>query len=128
MQILPKNECVAFQLHPEIRLAGSLPSRIPVSQIAQVKTPSPGILLATESGLNLHIAADQPMILEILWDQLKQLQHPTWNEITQFVLLPRSLELARSTANEILRSHNEQTKKKKELEQLVGRLVGSVLR
>jgi len=51
----------------------------------------------------------------MIWEQLEGLSHPTWSELIQYLKLPRKLELAESTAMDILRSHGEQSSRVKEL-------------
>ncbi len=119
IEILPKSECIAISLHPRIRLSGSLPPHLPIGKIDRVKAPMPGLLLATESGFTLHIGSESPMLLNILWDQLDGLAHPTWNELLQYLRLPRKIELAESTALDVLRSHEEQTIRLKALRDLL---------
>lgn len=108
LETLPKNECVLPTVHPRVRLSGSLPPHLPIDRIDRVKTPVPGILLSTESGFSLHIASEVPLFLTMLWDQMDGLNHPTWTELMNYLRLPRKVELAESTALEILRSHGEQ--------------------
>jgi len=119
LAILPKTERVSISTHPRIRLSGSLPPHLPIGKIDRVKMPSPGILLATESGFNLHIGADSSLLISLIWDQLEGLKHPTWNELIEHLQLPRKLELAESTAFEVLRSHSEQTGRLQELRNLL---------
>ncbi len=108
MAILPPSERVQVTLHPEVRLSGTLPPHLAIGKISRVRAPSPGLLLATESGLNLHLASEQPRLLEILADQCEGLAHPTWHELLQYLTLPRTLDLLEATASDILRCHGEQ--------------------
>jgi len=117
--ILPKNECVTVSIHPRIRLSGSLPPHLPISRMEKVKVPSPGVLLSTESGFSLHIGADSSLLLSMIQDQLQGVEHPTWNELLQYLKLPRRVELAESTALEVLRSHTEQHDRLDELKNLL---------
>jgi hypothetical protein len=119
LNILPKGECVAISLHPRIRLSGSLPPHLPIGKIERVKAPIPGILLATESGFTLHIGSDSSVLIHMLWEQLEGLTHPTWNELLQYLRLPRKIELAESTAFDVLRSHGEQMTRLQELRSLL---------
>lgn len=117
LDILPKSECVAITLHPLARFTGTLPPHLPIGKIDRVKAPTPGILFATESGLNLHVSSENPRVIEMIWDQLEALKDstalsgwstwPTWNELAQYLRLPRRVELAEATASEILKSHGE---------------------
>jgi hypothetical protein len=120
LEVLPKGECVAISLHPRIRLSGSLPPHLPIGKIDRVKAPSPGILFATESGFSLHIGTDSTVLLNMVWEQLEGLSHPTWNELLQYLKLPRKIELAESTALDVLRSHGEQSARLKDLHDLLG--------
>ena len=119
IEVLPRSECVAISLHPRIRLSGTLPPHLPIQKIDRVKAPTHGILLATESGFALHVGSDNSLLVHILWDQLQGLQHPTWSELLQYLRLPRRVELAESTALDILRSYEEQSLRLKELQDLL---------
>jgi hypothetical protein len=119
LEVLPKGECIAVSVHPKIRLTGTLPPHIPVDRIERVKAPSPGILFSTESGFSLHLASEVPLLINMLWDQLNGITHPTWNELLQYLRLPRKIELAESTALDVLRSHGEQAAKLKDLKELL---------
>ena len=77
LETLPHTECIPVSLHPKIRLSGSLPPHLPIDRIERVKSPVPGLLLATESGFSLHISADVPLFLTMLSEQLEGLSHPT---------------------------------------------------
>jgi hypothetical protein len=120
LEILPKNEQIPVTIHPKIRLSGTLPAHLPIGRIERVKTPLPGITLATESGFTLHIGTEIPILIQIVWDQLEALTHPTWNELVQYLRVPRRTELAESTALDVLRSHEEQAAHVKEVRQLLG--------
>ncbi len=119
LDILPKGECITVSLHPKIRLSGSLPPHLPIGKIDRVKAPTPGIFLATESGFSLHIGSENSVLIHILWEQLEGLSHPTWSELLQYLRVPRKIELAESTALDVLRSHGEQTSLLKELKDLL---------
>ncbi|MBL7713998.1 MAG: hypothetical protein JNL01_00935 [Bdellovibrionales bacterium] len=103
MEVLPVSERVPASLHSEVKLSGKLPPHIPIGRIEKVRLPSPGILLATESGLSLHLAIHQNRLVEILMDQLDGVRCPTWNELCQIWNLPRHLEVAESMASDVLR-------------------------
>jgi hypothetical protein len=120
VDILPKAECVTVPLHPRIRMSGSLPPHLPIGKIERVKSPMAGILLATESGFTLHLGSDSTLLISMLWEQLEGLSHPTWNELLQYLRLPRKVDLAESTAFDVLRSHGEQIARLKELRDLLG--------
>jgi hypothetical protein len=120
LKILPKAEVTAISLHPRISLVGSLPLHLPISQMTPTKSPSPGILLATEAGISLKVHSDSAVLLDMLWDQLEGLSSPTWSELLQYLRLPRRIELAETTASDVLRSHGEQTRRIRELTELLG--------
>jgi hypothetical protein len=119
LKILPKPEITAITLHPRVTLSGSLPLHLPISQIAPTKVPSPGILLSTEAGISIKIHSDMPILLEMIWDQLEGLSSPTWSELLQYLKLPRRMELAETTASDVLRSHGEQTRRIRDLLELL---------
>ncbi len=119
LDILPKGECCPVSSHPRIRLTGTLPPHLAIGRMERVKTPAPGILLVTESGFNLHLGTDSAFLLNLIWDQLDGVKHPTWSELLQYLKVPRRLELAESTALDVLRSHAEQVSKLKEIRELL---------
>lgn len=119
LDILPKSECMPIALHSGVRLSGALPPHLPIGRIDRIKSPGPGILLSTESGFNLTITSENNRLLDMLWDQLDGLQNPTWNELAQHLRLPRRLEVAETTANDVLTSHGELSGKLRDLAQLL---------
>ncbi len=119
LDILPASESIALTLHPMVRLSGSLPGHLPIVRIEQVRVPMNGILFATESGFHLHLGAESQVILDMIWNQLQGVSHPTWSELIQFIRLPRSLEIADATAQDVLRSHGEQMARLKDLSELI---------
>lgn len=72
-----------------------------------MKSPANGILLATEMGMFVQLTSDQLMVIDMLWEQLEHAKHPTWSELVQSLRLPRRLEMAQATAEDILKSHAE---------------------
>jgi hypothetical protein len=107
LKVLPQAELSSLSAHPRVQISGNLPPHLPISRIERVKTPSAGVLLATELGFFIHLACDGTTVLDMLWEQLSQVQHPTWSELLQSIKLPRRVEFAQSTANEVLKSHAE---------------------
>lgn len=119
LNILPPSESIPMVQHPLAKVSGNLPQHIPVSKMERIKSPAPGILFATELGLHMIVSSENPRILEILWQQLEGLAHPTWSELLDYLKLPRRIELAEATANDILRSHGEQAKRAHDLVELL---------
>ncbi len=111
LRILPKGESVSFALHSGITLSGNLPSHHPISQIQQHKGSQRQINLFTEAGQNLEIQADPAILADMLMQQFEGTKHPTWSELIAEMRLPRTLELAETTAFEVIENHKEQTKK-----------------
>ncbi len=109
LKILPMSERIPLTVHPMVRMSGVLPLQIPILNIARVKTPNPGILLTTESGLNCTLSTESTLLTAMIWEQLSTLKNPTWSEIVETLRLPRRLELAETTAADVLRLHGEQT-------------------
>lgn len=105
--ILPRSELTQITLHQRLRLSGSLPLHVAIGRVDRVKAPSPGILLSTEIGFSLHLGSDSQLVLDMLWDQLEGMVNSTWSELLQFIRLPRRLELAESTARDIMHSYAE---------------------
>jgi hypothetical protein len=119
LEILPPSECISITIQPQLRLSGSIPPHLPIHRIDRTKSPEPGILLATETGFNLHLTAEDPILIEMVWEQIRNLTHPTWSELVQFVKVPRKVELAQITATDVIRSHGLQSKKVDELSSLL---------
>jgi hypothetical protein len=121
LRILPTAELLPATLHPQVQLLGQIPQQVPIVRIARVKTPRSGLLLVTESGFQTQINSENPRIMDLLEAQLKQLEHPTWAEVTQFLKLPRRIEMAETAAHEILLSHGEQLVRLKELDSILAK-------
>lgn len=119
LNILPPSEVVGVTMHSRSNLTGSLPPHLPIGRIERVKTPTPGVLLSTERGECLHIGFDSAIFVDIIWEQVRELKHPTWSELIDYIRIPRRLDLAESTANDVLRSHGEISSKLKELTDLL---------
>ncbi|MGK5087408.1 hypothetical protein WDW86_07600 [Bdellovibrionota bacterium FG-2] len=111
LRILPKGESVSFTLHPGVSLSGNLPNHHPITQIQQHKSAQKQILLFTEAGAHLEIQTEQAILSDMLMQQLETTKHPTWSELTSEIRLPRTLELAETTAAEVIDNYKEQTKK-----------------
>jgi hypothetical protein len=119
IDVLPKSERASITSHPKVRLTGTLPPHLSITRMDKVKMPSPGILLTTESGFHLHIGSKNSLLISLIWDQLEGFKHPTWSELVENLQLPRKLEMAESTAFEVLRSYSEQSGRLKELTDLL---------
>lgn len=119
LDILPKGECSPVTLSDLVQMMGTLPLHLPIGRMDRVKSPTPGIALATESGFQMTLVSHTPRILEILWDQLNGIQHPTWSELSQYLRVPRRLDYLEATASEILQAHGAQTQLLQDLETLV---------
>ena len=119
LEVLPKTELTPMTFHPQTQWVGQIPPHIPITQFDRIKMPQPGISFSTELGINNQVYSDSPMILDMIWDQLEGLTHPTWTELVHYVKLPRRLEIAEVTARDVLFSHGEQTAKIRELEELI---------
>jgi hypothetical protein len=119
LDILPKQECVQITLNPRLKIVGQIPPYLPIGRFDRIRMPQAGILLSTEIGLTTQIFADNHLLLDMIWEQLEGLVHPTWNELVQYLRVPRRLEIAEATASDVLRSHGEQSQRLNELRELV---------
>ncbi|HCM38445.1 MAG: hypothetical protein A2Z97_16535 [Bdellovibrionales bacterium GWB1_52_6] len=115
LSILPKSEPLLISMHPLITVSGNLPLHIPISKIDLVKMPAPTLMFLTEIGLHMRLTSDHPRILEVIAQQLEGITHPTWSEIVENVRVPRRIELAETTASDILKSYGEQVTRAGEL-------------
>jgi hypothetical protein len=120
LDILPKAECTAVTFSPLVKIVGQIPPHIPIGRFDRIRTPQPGVLLSTEIGLNTQNFSSSPVLLDILWEQLDGLVHPTWSELVQYLRVPRRLEIAEATASDVLRSHGEQSRRLQEITELLG--------
>lgn len=120
LEILPKAECTAVTYSPRVKISGQLPTHVAIGQISRIRGPQPGILLSTEIGLSSQLTFDSPVLLDMVWEQLDGLVHPTWSELVQYLRVPRRLEVAEATAADVLRSHGEQSRKLEALRELLG--------
>jgi hypothetical protein len=119
LEILPKAECTAITFSPRVKITGQLPTHVAIGQISRIRGPQPGILLSTEIGLNSQLTFDSPVLLDMVWEQLDGLVHPTWSELVQYLRVPRRLEVAEATAADVLRSHGEQSRRLEALQGLL---------
>ena len=116
---LPVSERVPFTLHPNVRITGTLPPHLPIIRFEQVRKPLEGLVCSTESGLHTQVFCENTALFEILWSQIQAFNHPTWSELVQQVSLPRQIELARTTASEILRFHHEHTQRESQMKEFL---------
>jgi len=119
LQILPKSEFSLVSHHPGIQLKGSLPLQTTILRWEKVRTPSLGILFSSEEGHHLHLGCESSRQVDIIWDQLIHLKHPTWAELAPWLKLPRALERIEPVAAEFLRKWHEQKTRAQELHELL---------
>ena len=118
-QVLPRSEFSSVALHSGVRMTGTLPPHVPILKIDKVAYPSPGIVLLTEVGFRLHLGCDDPRLLEMLSSQLDGLKHPTWNELSGYLKLPRTVETVEQTAQEVVRNAVEQASRIQTLREIL---------
>ncbi len=119
VSLLPERERVALPLHHEVRISGMLPPHVAILRIERSQHPIPGVRFSTEKGMSLHLGSANRLLVELIWDLVKDLEHPTWGEIAQGIKLCRDTDILKDTGNEILRSHSEQDRRRKELLELI---------
>jgi len=119
LSILPRSECVQVTLHSSVRIVGILPAMVAIAKVERVQSPEPGFLLATENGMSVRLVCDDPRLRDMLDDQLKSLEHPTWSELVQTIKLPRSVDFAHAAASDVLQTHSQQAAKLGELRSLI---------
>ncbi len=119
LDILPKNQLTFMTMHPDVRIQGNVPAHMPIGRIERVKTPMTGILFVTEAGQHCCVGSERTHLLDMLWDQLQDVHHLTWSELVQGLRLPRNVEVAEITANDVLRSHGEQSARIRDLSELL---------
>ena len=119
LDILPKNDLAPMTFHPQVNWIGQIPPHIPITRFERVKMPQPGLLFSTELGMNTQALTENSILVDMIWDQIEGLTHPTWSELVNYVKLPRKLEVAEATAKDVLYSHAEQTSRLRDLEELI---------
>jgi hypothetical protein len=119
LQILPKSEFSLVSHHPSVQLKGSLPLQTTILRWEKVRTPSIGILFSSEEGHHLHLGCESARQVDIIWDQLRELKHPTWAELAPWLKLPRALERIEMVATEFLRKWHDQKTRFQELQELL---------
>jgi hypothetical protein len=119
--VLPPQELIPAASHPQIQLLGNLPLHFPVTRISRIRGNAKGLIFSTESGHQLQILCENIRMIDMLEEQAKLLEHPTWSELAQFMKLPRRAEFAEAAAIEVLQSHAEHTSRIQVLEQILGR-------
>lgn len=115
LKLLPPSECVPVTVHPKIATAGNLPLHMAIGRIERVKAPGPGVFFATEAGFHLSLTSENPNLLDMVWDQVEGLSSPTWSELISYVRVPRRIDLAETTASDVLRLHGEHSRRMAEL-------------
>ncbi len=121
LSVLPRSELVSVTLHPAVRLTGNIPLQMPILRFDRVERPQPSIVFTTESGFQLALGSEDRRVLEMLLAQLEGITHPTWNDLVQYLKLPRRMELAHATAADVLKSHGQQLNLLKQLETLLSK-------
>ncbi len=119
LSVFPMTECVRFSVHPAVRLSGSLPNHLMISRMEIAGPQSPAIVCGTESGHAIRIESQHPLVLEMLWDQMKDLTHPTWTELTQAIHLPRDIDSAHQMMSDVLKTHEAKLGRVTELKHLL---------
>jgi hypothetical protein len=61
----------------------------------------------TSLGMSMKILPEAPALLEMIWEQLQGIEHPTWSDLVKYLKVPRRLEVAQDTAADILKSYRE---------------------
>jgi hypothetical protein len=117
--VLPKSEFTPMASHPMIRLTGTLPPQVTIARWEKVRVPTAGILLSTEAGFHLHLGCDSPRMLEMIWDQLGAMKHPTWAELAPWLRLPRTPERIEQIANDLLQAWHEQSARTQQIQELI---------
>lgn len=107
LSLLPPAEQCALSIHSQIQLVGQLPPHLPIERIDRIKTPQPAIMLTSNSGFSLQIRCNHPSLLQMLENQLEGIEHPTWSELLLHLKVPRNVENALLTANDVLKTHGQ---------------------
>jgi hypothetical protein len=118
IEVLPETETHAFSVHRSLQIQGSLPLHSPIEKKDFLRT-SHVIVLTTDRGHQARLLSENRQLLEALWQQIEPLSHPTWNEMTALVRLPRDFESAQSSANDILESYGHQLRLQERWDQIL---------
>jgi hypothetical protein len=118
IQVLPESETHAFSVHRSLQIQGTLPLHSPIEKKDFLRSAQ-AIVLTTDRGHQARLLSENRQLLEALWQQIEPLSHPTWNEITACVRLPRDFESAQSSANDILESYGHQLRLQERWDQIL---------
>lgn len=124
LDILPPTELTPVTLSEYLKVSGSLPLHLPIARWEKIKAAQPTLLFSTESGFHLRLVAQSLWVLDLVWEQLQGLAHPTWNELVAYLRVPKRLEVAEEMASDILRSHAEQSGRIQALQAVLARCLG----
>ena len=119
LKILPKSEFTSVSHHSSVRLSGTLPLQTTILRWEKVRSPSLGILLSSEAGHHLHIGCESSRQVDIIWDQLRELKHPTWSELVPWLKLPRDLTRVEQIASDFIQNWHEQRSRALDLRELL---------
>jgi len=119
LSVLPIKDCMPFPVNPAVHLTGQLPPHHPIKRIEKISTQKSGILLSCEAGYLMQVISDDSTVLEMLWDQMKDLNLPTWNELTQTIFLPRKISHVREAAGDIMKAHATKMERVRDLKGLL---------
>jgi hypothetical protein len=122
--VLTDKDLIGIHQHPMIRFNPTLAPTQAIQSITAMKFPTPGILLGTAKGLTQMLYIQDTWLRERCIELLEALQReipePTWAEITQRILLPRSPEQAQVMSAQILKAYSAEKLRRKELNHLIG--------
>jgi len=111
LDLLPQSELESVLALPQwVKVTGSMPLQVPINRVTRVKTPALGIQLTTEQGYTLTLLSPRPRVLDMLYEQIERIQKRsifTWGELSVYLRLPKYLEVAESTANELIAAQGE---------------------
>jgi len=102
LEMLPKGERVAFTRHPDIQIVGQIPTQIPIIKMNLDNRTGNRISFITDRGLQCEIRGDSKSLISMVWNQIKTAENPTWSELVSGVKLPRTAEIAQTTASEFI--------------------------
>ena len=122
ISIMPLSERTHAAAHPSVKLQGSLPGGQPITRCERIRSPSDGLLLATESGANLMLLTGNKLLADMLSCQCDGAGAPTWSELATCLWLPRDIAYCEQMASDILLMHGRKMAEAHRLEEAVAAL------
>ncbi len=121
------SDFVPVSFHPEISISGNMPIQTPIVHQTTLKSPQ-AIVLATEAGQQMMLEIPNRLLMDVIWDQIRTLDRPTWSEVVEFVRAPRRSESLESRAADLIRVQGEHQAMVSHLEAVLAETIHALVR